>query len=186
VAIPRTSARSAPWPPLLLAGLAPKRRRLIEQARGAVLEIGAWAHDLDAYRDLDAVESATSVESLDLIPAGARYDTVVSALALPSYADLPHAIETIRSHLGAVGHLLYLEPVGVPGMIGMVASLTSPLVGATAGLHLDRDVPSALRSCGLVITDNERFTMPTAVWSLRHWVDGRARVEIEGETGVER
>ena len=51
----------------------------------------------------------------------------------------------------------------------------SPLLRATAGLHLDRDVPSAIRNVGYILDRVERTTMPTFIWPLRHVASGSAR-----------
>jgi len=180
--------RSPPLPPPLLAAVARRRRGIIEKSEGDVLEIGEWWRDVDAYDETPSVSSVRSVDSLDELDDSARFDTIVTVLGFPRYADLPSTAAWLGRHLTDTGRLRFVEPVGMPGLRGAIGGVSSPFIPALAGLHLDRDVPSALRASGLVITDNERFRMPTLLWSLRNWVDGVAQpADVErGRGGVDR
>jgi hypothetical protein len=45
-----------------------------------------------------------------------------------------------------------------------------------AGRSVERDVPAAARAAGFTLIDLERFTVPTFIWPLRHFVHARARI----------
>src|ERR1700694_3225651 len=158
-------------------GLAERRRRLLADARGNVLEIGAGTGlNLSHYRS-DAVASVAALEPdgamrqllLQRVGAGpsgityqvhevgieeaefpeGSFDTVVATLALCSVADPDGAVAAACRWLGA------------PGRRGRLQRAVTPLWRrAAAGCRLDRDTLGVLRRAGLVITDCERFAMP--------------------------
>jgi hypothetical protein len=79
--------------------------------------------------------------------------------------------------LGTDGRLVFLEHVGRPGGLGRVQRISDPMwAWLPQGCHVDHDVPAALRRGGFLVSDLERFTMPSAVPLLRPWVQGLALV----------
>lgn len=89
--------------------------------------------------------------------------------------DLDAAVAGLAGGLRDGQRLTFLEHVGRVGFAGRLHALADPLWSALAGgCHVDRDVPAALRRGGFVLTDLERFTMPTPVAVLRPWVQGIA------------
>jgi hypothetical protein len=105
---------------------------------------------------------------------GVRYDTIICAGALTTVADLPLAVAGLRRRLADDGQLHVIEPIGGPGWGDVLVATALSRAPAVRGLHLDRDIPAAFRFGGLDITDLERFTMPTRVWSLRRFIAGLA------------
>lgn len=104
-----------------------------------------------------------------------RYATVLSVAELVRFPDLVLALTGIDRLLSADGELVLVEPVHHAGVAATVIASCWSRYSALSGVHVERDVPAAVRSVGLDITDLERFTMPTAVWPLRLFVEARAR-----------
>ena len=111
----------------------------------------------------------------DLDPAAEEFDTIVSVFGLAILPDLPLSLRAIRTLLAPDGGFEFVEPVSDFHSLDPVLSAVSPLLRATAGLHLDRDVPSAIRSVGYRLDRGERTTMPTFIWPLRHVASGSAK-----------
>lgn len=169
-------------------GLAERRRRLLAEATGRVLEVGAGTGlNLRHYRDVDSVvviepDAAmrkrllaragsaavgvevrdTPIESTGL--AGASFDTVVCTLVLCTVADQSVALREIRRLLAPGGRLLFLEHVRSPGWRGRMQAVATPVWAATAGAgcHLDRRTLDAVRAAGFVIDRCERSGMLAA------------------------
>lgn len=164
------------------AGMADRRRRLVAEARGEVVEVGGGTgRNLPYYRDVDRVVvlepdrsmRARLLERLDAaavpvevhesgiedttLPDGFA-DTVVSSLVLCSVESPAVALAEIKRLLKAGGRLLFLEHVAVPGLRGRVQSAMTPLWSRTAGAgcHLDRPTLDSIRSAGFAITDCHR------------------------------
>jgi SAM-dependent methyltransferase len=184
------------------AGLADRRSRLLAQATGQVLEIGAGTGlNLPYYRP-DAVSSvvalepdgamrrrlvgrrkdapvvvrveADGVDTADL-PDGA-FDTVVSTLVLCTVPDLSAAAARIRRWLAPGGRLLFLEHVRASGWWSKAQGAATPVWSMVAGgCHLNRDTLGALRGAGLLIADCERFALPAGGPLLRACVQGVAK-----------
>jgi ubiquinone/menaquinone biosynthesis C-methylase UbiE len=118
------------------AGLAERRARLLAQASGRVLEVGAGTganipHYLPAASALTLAEPeapmarklrervARAGRPIDVIEAPAErlpfpdasFDTVVSTLVLCTVRDLPKALAELRRVLTPGGRLLFLEHV---------------------------------------------------------------------------
>jgi SAM-dependent methyltransferase len=184
------------------AGLGQRRRRLLQRARGRVLEIGAGtganlAHYPPSVEEVVALEPdgamrrrledhlgeaavPVSVESVTIEEAGFAdhsFDTVVSTLALCSVDDLELALTQVRRLLAPGGILLFLEHVRSTGWRRRLQEAAAPVWHRLAcGCHLDRDVPAALRAAGLVVTDIERFKFPWGEPLLATAAQGVARV----------
>ena len=90
--------------------------------------------------------------------------------------DLDGAIARLRDGLPDGGRVVFVEHVGRPGVVGRMQRAYGDAVAAFPwGCHVGRDIPDALRRSGFLITDLERFTMPTPNPLLRSWVRGIAR-----------
>lgn len=171
------------------------------RARGRVLDLGMGLDHLGDYQRHGSAESivvlepnASAADRLarrastlraptavrcaglsDVDPTGERFDTVVSVFGLALLPDLPLALRAIQSLLVPEGHLEFVEPVADFHSFDPMLRAVSPLLRATAGLHLHRDVPSAIRDVGYILDRVERTTMPTFIWPLRHVASGSAR-----------
>jgi hypothetical protein len=126
----------------------------------------------------EAGESASPA----VVPQPASFATIVSVASLVHFADLPLAIRGLAYLLEPDGEVHLIEPIATPGAAAFLgASLTAGLqrwLPAVRGVHLHRDVPTALRTEGFTVGSIERFSMPSAGWSLRFWMHGSA-VRIE-------
>lgn len=173
--------------PVERAGLAERRRALLAQARGDVLEVGGGTGlNLPHYPDDGSVTSVTVLEPdaamgrrlLDRMAASplpvtvhettleeadlrlATFDTVVTSLVLCSVPDLRDALARISAALRPDGQLLFLEHVAVPGLRGLVQKASVPVWSRiAAGCHPDRDVVAALRAAGFSVTSCDRFRL---------------------------
>ena len=164
------------------AGLAERRRRLLAEATGKVLEVGAGTGlNLRYYRDVDSVTvtepdaamrrrlltrvaaAAVPVEvhELPIESSGlgdASYDTVVCTLVLCTVDQPALALGEIKRLLKADGRLLFLEHVRSPGLRGRLQAVSTPVWSRTAGAgcHLDRRTLDDIRSAGFVIDRCDR------------------------------
>lgn len=164
------------------AGMAGRRRRLLAEARGQVVEIGGGTgRNLPHYRGVDRVvvvepDAAMRRRLLARLPTAAVpvelhesgledcglpdgfADTVVSTLVLCTVPSLEAALGDIRRLLKPDGRLLFLEHVKAPGWAGRVQSAITPAWSRTAGAgcHLDRSTLDAMRTAGFAITDCRR------------------------------
>ena len=135
---------------------------LLERAQGRVL-------DLD-HADARAEIARASIER-HVVPA---YDSAVSVAQLVRFPDLVAALRGIDRLLAVDGELLVVEPTSRPGLLPLFLDSLWARTRWLDGLHVARDVTAALRSTTLVLDDIERFTMPTAVTSLRCAVEVHA------------
>jgi SAM-dependent methyltransferase len=190
-----------------------RRRQLVQQARGRVLELGgAGGVNLEHYRPDQVTEvvvagpdAATrarlrrAVARRDLhvdvrtpSDVGTGYDTIVAAFTLSATADLDRELRSLGRLLAPGGRLLFLDhsprrPAGV------ATELSRPLWRMMAdGFVPGRDLPGALRHSGLIIVDIERFGLTTLTLPLRSCVAGVARPQrpggarrVEGDRRVE-
>lgn len=147
-------------------------RAEVDRRHAALASAGDRVLDLcdPAQRQLLAL----AVEEGVAPSARGQYDTICSPAALVRFADLPAAVGALAAMLAPRGEILAIEPIGRPGLGGLLAGSAGALLPAARGAHLGRDVPATVRSAGLTITDIERFTMPTPVWPLRPFVQLRA------------
>lgn len=163
-------------------GLADRRRRLVAEARGEVVEVGGGTgRNLAYYRDVERVvvlepDAAMRTRLLARVPAAAVKvevhetgiddttlpdgfaDTVVASLVLCTVPDQATALAAIKRLLKPDGRLLFLEHVRSPGARGKVQSAVTPVWSRTAGAgcHLDRPTLDAIRAAGFAITDCHR------------------------------
>jgi SAM-dependent methyltransferase len=174
---------------------------MVARARGRVLDLGFGLDHLGAYAGVGAVDEVVALEddpeaaqhferraqsdgvplvtvpTRDLGPVGDlhRFDTVVSVVALPLFADLDGVLAAVFDHLHPGGRLLALEPSADHRATTRLLDRGGQLLPPVSRLSLGREVPSAIRRCGFRITDLERLTMPTMLWPLRPVVRLTAR-----------
>ena len=171
---PRTDAR----------GAAEHRRRLLERAQGAVIEIGAgygasFAHYPPAVTAVLALEPDATLRELALsaastapVPvtvedgvaeslpvADATVDVVVSSLVLCSVADPAVALAEVVRVLRPGGLLLFYEHVrSAHRLLGIAEDLLTPLWSRVAGgCHPNRDTTALVAAAGLRVQEVERF-----------------------------
>ena len=106
---------------------------------------------------------------------GARYDTVLSFICTPQVTSLEDYVAAIEQVLADEGWILMVEPAGFcrrsfPRWLTARSRRPSPLPG-TRG----RDVVSAVRSRGLVVTDIHRREATSVPPEWRQYVVLRAR-----------
>jgi SAM-dependent methyltransferase len=185
-------------------GLSGRRRELLAEARGRVLEVAAGAGLNLAHYPPGTVSSVVALEPdaglrrrlVSRVDAGAcpvpcqvigagvedavfedgSFDTVVCTLALCTVADPAAAAAAFRCWLAPGGRLLFLEHVRAIGLAGRMQRVADPLwKRASGGCHLDRDTLSVLRAADFAITDCRRFPMPAGGVLLSACVLGVAR-----------
>lgn len=101
--------------------------------------------------------------------------TVVVVGGLCHEPDLDAALARIHAELPAGGRLVFVEHVGRPGSLGRLERAWGGVARRFPwSCQVGRDIPAAVRRAGFLITDLERFTMPTPVLVLRSWVRGTA------------
>ncbi len=195
--------------PVEQATLREHRRRLLDRARGRVLELGGGSGDHLRHYPADrvvavdvagpdpvllsllarrAAASPVPVQVLarPLADLAGPYDTIVCQLVL---CAVPRPAATLAVLLDLLepgeGRLLFLEHAPpVPGR-SVITSLARPWWRSlTAGCDLARDVPAELRRAGFIVTDVERFTMRTLQIPIRSCVTGVARRRRTVEAGT--
>lgn len=165
-------------------GATAHRRRLLEPAHGAVVEIGAgYGATFDLYpaavtgvlalepdptlRELarDAAGRAAvpvTVEdgAAEALPvADASVDVVVSSLVLCSVADQRAVLKEVARVLRPGGQLLFYEHVrSEHRLLGAAEDLITPLWSRMAGgCHPNRDTAAVIAQAGLTVQALERF-----------------------------
>jgi ubiquinone/menaquinone biosynthesis C-methylase UbiE len=168
------------------SGFAERRRRLLRDAQGAVVEIGAGtglnfphyppgveviATEPDPHMRKGANKAARrAARSITVRPASAEslpfpdasVDTVVSTLVLCSVDDPGAAIGEIERILKPGGRLLVLEHVRSddPSLAGKQDKRERAHVRFAGGCHPNRDTLAALVTGGFATDDIERTTIP--------------------------
>jgi SAM-dependent methyltransferase len=165
------------------AGGADHRRRLVEQATGAVLEIGAGTgRNLPRYRTATRVvalepgpgmraranhagqAARVPVEVVDgtaehLPFSEAAFDTVVASLVLCTVPDLAETLAEARRVLRPGGTLRFYEHVraGDPRLARWQDRLERPWGWLAGGCHPNRDVVAAITAAGFRLLELDRF-----------------------------
>lgn len=186
--------------PLGRARVDARRRRLVGEAGGRVLEVGASdGRNLAHYRDIArltvlepdarrrrrlAARAGTAPVPVDVRPVAldealldeAAFDTIVCTFSLCMVRDAPAALVAARRALAPGGRLLFLEHERARGLRGRLQRAATPAWRRlTRGCHLDRSTVEALWRGGFLVTDCERVRLRG--WAVRGWlVQGGARV----------
>ena len=179
-----------------IAGMRRRRRALLAETRGRVLEIGAGtglnvAHYPSDVDDLLLAEPepgmrrrlARRVAGLDrparIIDAGAErlpladssVDAVVSTLVLCTVADPERALREIARVLRPNGELLFIEHVRAGSRFHAACQdvLRRPWRGFAGGCVCNRPTLDLLRDCGFTVTADDAVWrgMPTIVHPLK-------------------
>jgi SAM-dependent methyltransferase len=185
--VPTHTIHAALYDPLMgvydRLGLAERRRRLVAEATGEVVEVGGGTgRNIPHYRDVDRVVMLEPDEAMrrrllarvpsapvpievhetgidDTILPDEFADTVVASLVLCTVPDPATALARIKRLLKPdTGRLLFLEHVHSPGWRGRLQEALTPVYSRTlgAGCHLDRPTLDSIRDAGFVITDCQR------------------------------
>jgi ubiquinone/menaquinone biosynthesis C-methylase UbiE len=184
------------------AGLADLRRRLLAQAEGRVLEIGAGTGaNLALYGS--GIESLTVTEpqppmmrllerkvrdqaspalvlrapAEDLPFEDDSFDTAVSTLVLCGVDDQPRALRELRRVLRPGGRLLFLEHVRSDEI--ELARFQDRMNGVNrfvVGCDCNRPTLSSIEAAGFEVTKVEHTTMPKAPKFTRPLIVGTAMV----------
>ena len=158
-------ARPAPAvPAALLEAVEERCRAQAATASGRVFEVPE--HRID-----DAVRAE--------LAEGARYDTILSFVRTPGVADLAGFVADLEGLLDVGGWILMVEPVGNTHFASRLQRLVPSRFrkGATGIADGDRDVVSALRAGGFMVTDLHRCEALSAPARWRRFVELRARRE---------
>ena len=155
---------------MVVAEVRRRRGLVLAQAHGRVL-------DLDTPGALELVDAAADAGPGG-VEAAERYDTIVSTCRLVDVPDLGRALSGLAALRAEGGDVHLIEPVGRPGAGALIEASAGALLPAARQLHLSRDVVATARAVGLQVVDLYRFTVPTAVWPLRRFVQLRATVVV--------
>lgn len=170
-------------------GMRARRRALVAQARGRVLEIGAGTGlNLPHYPPTIAELTLTEPEEpmarrlerksgTNVVRAGAEelpfgdgsFDTVVSTFVLCTVPDVRAAIAELRRVIAPDGQLIFIEHVRAqPGsrLAHWQDRLHDPWHAFACGCHANRDTPALLSAGGFRLADVSATTwrgMPPVV-----------------------
>ena len=166
-------------PPEVVAEVERRRAELLTRAREPVLDLDDPAARARVAVPLDEADVGGA-------PAEPRFATIVCTAALIEEADLSRAVRGLAERLADDGELLLVEPVGHPGVWGLLTASAGAALPVVAGLHLSRDVVAAVRAAGLTVADLDRFEIATRVWPLRRFVQLRAlRIPRQPASGID-
>jgi ubiquinone/menaquinone biosynthesis C-methylase UbiE len=181
-------------------GAAEHRQRLVEEAGGEVLEIGAGTgKNLPLYRAAERVvaldpdpgmraraheaarEARVPVEVVEgdavALPFGdASFDTVVFSLVLCTIPDMERALSEARRVLRPGGTLRFYEHVRAadPHLARWQDRLERPWGWIGRGCHPNRDTPTAVAEAGFGVLSLEEFDFPAVPSIVRPHVIGIA------------
>ena len=110
-----------------------------------------------------------------VLSGAAQWDIVISVAELIRFPDLAAAMNALDALLAPGGRLLAVEPVVRPGTLRVLSFAPWSVTRSVRGFHVGRDLTAAVRTTTLINDDIDRFTMPTAVAPLRHFVSLGAR-----------
>lgn len=190
-----------PWafaglPPLARAELRRRRKSLIARASGHVLDLGGVDVDLKPYSRRDDIASVTVVSPLRSerirlirqakevgvnlhlalsVPAGGRFDAIVSVARLVTASDPDLLVRRLVGLAGSDGRLYAVEPAAAVGLARRVQRAGAPLSKGFLGVDVALDVPDLLRRNGWFLTDTHKDTVSLTAAPLRTVVDITAR-----------
>jgi ubiquinone/menaquinone biosynthesis C-methylase UbiE len=181
-------------------GLAERRRQLLGNLSGDVLEIGGGTGlNLAAYPDNlksltitepsepmavrlraraqelrpDAVISDAGVANMPF--ADDSFDAVVSTLVLCSVGDQTKALAEIHRVLRPGGQLVLIEHVAADGRVGTVQKIFNPVQHVLGrGCDLTKDTMTAVKTAGFDVSGVVPSTMPGAPAVVRSVIAGIA------------
>jgi SAM-dependent methyltransferase len=182
------------------AGLAARRRALVQQARGRVLEIGAgtglnlrhYADDAELVlsepdaamaerlrrRVADGRRPATVVlASAEALPfADGEFDAVVSTLVLCTVPDQAAALREIRRVLRPGGRLLFMEHIrsASPRWARWQDRLNTPWRAFAEGCNCNRATLEVIDAGPLALREVQRGVIPAMVPLIRPLATGSA------------
>lgn len=200
----RVYDRTARWydlitAPMEMMGAGRSRSRLMQHARGRVLEVGVGTGtNLEHYPDgvdvtgLDLSarmlqRAKTRVDRLGLpveLIAGdveelafpdASFDTVTATCVFCSVADPVQGLREVRRVTRPDGHVLLYEHVRPHGrLLGTLFDLLSPLTRRLIGPSINRRTEQNVRAAGLEITDIKRRGIWREIVAIPHPPAGSA------------
>jgi SAM-dependent methyltransferase len=182
------------------AGLAARRRALVRQAQGLVLEIGAGTglnlrhypgdaelvltEPQEAMADRLRARAATLARPVTVVRADAEalpfddgeFDTVVSTLVLCTVRDQAAALREVHRVLRPGGRLLFMEHVrsDSPGWARWQDRLNGPWRAVADGCNCNRATLDALARSPLGVGAVTRGRMPAMVPLIRPLATGSA------------
>ena len=144
-----------------------RRGEALEATATDALPPGLVVRHLGHLGALEDEDDATSPGSLGGVIS-------VGGLSRLSNDDLPRVLARVRTWLAPGGRLWFVDHGGCThGLWGFAASRIGHRI-STDGFHPERSLPECIRGSGFIITDIERFAMPTRNPLLRPWVQGVA------------
>jgi ubiquinone/menaquinone biosynthesis C-methylase UbiE len=178
------------------AGLADRRKRLIAQASGETLEIGAGtganvalyppavtrlvltepSGPMASHIPHDREFEFLNASALDLPFDDDSFDTAVSTLVLCTVPDEHAALAELHRVLRPGGKLLLLEHVRSenPGSAAWQDRFETPWRLFANGCRCNRDTASAVREAGFEFEELEHGTVPKAMPVMRPLIQGVA------------
>ncbi len=186
------------------AGLSDRRREVLSDARGRVLEVGPGpGMNLPHYpregieelvlaepeepmaRRLERRMAELDLSSCRVVRASAQrlpfddasFDTVVSTFVLCTVPDPDAALTELRRVMRPGGALLLIEHVRAadPGLARWQDRLEGPWRWFAHGCHCNRDTAEALDRSPFTVERLERGRVPKASPLVRPMISGRAR-----------
>lgn len=184
------------------AGLSDRRRELLAQARGSVIELGAGTGVNIAHYPASGIEELVLVEpeepmaqrlerragasplptrvlrapaeALPLLDAS--FDFAVCTLVLCTVADQPRTLAELRRVLKPDGLLLFLEHVRAddPGLARWQDRFSPLWVRFGHGCHCNRPTLDTLKACGFEVRELEHARVPKAPPIVRPMIVGVA------------
>jgi len=181
------------------AGLREMRRRLLSQATGRCLEVGAgtglnldhWPGTVDELvlsepnpymaaqlrRNLDRPAEVVEAPAERLPFEDGSFDTVALTLVLCTVPEPEAALREADRVLNPGGRFLFLEHVRAvePGLARWQDRLHTPWYWFGDGCHCNRDTLRTIESSPLCVEEAERGEMPKAIPIVRPVIMGSAR-----------
>lgn len=155
--------------------VADRRARMLSTAEGRVLDL-AVVENRERVRQALARSAAPMPEE-----EPEQFDVAISTANLVLFPDAVATLTGIGRLLRPGGELWLVEPVHHPGMVSTAFATLWSWHPSVRTVHVERDIPAALRAAGFTITDLERFVVRTSCWPLRQFVQAVAVPHLGGE-----